>query len=480
MRKLRGSLLALSLSAALAGCAMGPDYQPLEIDLAESWPEQIENAQTVQGDWLEWWKHFNDPVLDELVARALDDSLELLLQMQRIEQARAELGLTRAEFWPTLGGQAEAGRSQQSGMLFPAAFGGGTPRNQFAVAGSLSYELDLWGRIQRQRESAGALLEQSIYGTQAVRLNLIADVVTTYFNMRALEQQVAVTERSIENYEESLGLMELRYEVGAIDPLSLRQARALTEGARATLPDLQEGLQRTRSALAVLVGYTPREMLSELSFGEQRLTDIELPDRLPEVLPSELLQRRPDVLAAESYMVAANAQIGVAQASRFPSLNLSAMLGTTALESGDLFASGTETWSVGANLAGPIFDFGRGRLRVESAEAVSEQAQTQYRQAVLSALRDSRDAIMLHSFAQQRVEAISRQTQAINETLEFAELQYDAGAIGYFELLDAQREQLNAELAYTQALSERFIASANLFKAMGGGWASEIENDPQD
>ena len=480
MRKLRGSLVALTLSAALAGCAMGPDYEPLELDLAESWPEQIASAQIVQGDWLEWWKHFNDPTLDELVARALDDSLALQLQMQRIEQARAELGLSRAEFWPTLGGQAEAGRSQQSGVLMPAAFGGGTPRNQFAVAGSLSYELDLWGRIQRQRESAGALLEQSIYGTQAVRLNLIADVVTTYFNMRALEQQVAVTERSIENYEESLGLMEMRYEVGAIDPLSLRQARALTEGARASLPDLQEGLQRTRSALAMLVGYSPREMLSELSFGEQRLTDIELPDRLPEVLPSELLQRRPDVRAAESYMVAANAQIGVAQASRFPSLNLSAMLGTTALESGDLFASGTETWSLGANLAGPIFDFGRGRLRVESAEAVSEQAQTQYRQAVLSALRDSRDAIMLHTFAQQRVEAIGRQTQAINETLEFAELQYDAGAIGYFELLDAQREQLNAELAYAQALSQRFIASANLFKAMGGGWASETDEAVQD
>lgn len=480
MRKLRGSLLALSLSAALAGCAMGPDYQPLELDLADSWPEQIEHTQTAESDWLEWWTHFNDPVLDELVARALDDSLELQLQMQRIEEARAQFGLSRAEFWPTLGGQAEAGRSQQSGMLFPAAFGGGTPRNQFAVAGSLSYELDLWGRIQRQRESAGALLEQSIYGTQAIRLNLIADVVTTYFNMRALEQQVSVTERSIANYEESLRLMEMRYEVGAIDPLSLRQARALTEGARAMLPDLQEGLQRTRSALAMLVGYTPQEMLSELSFGEQRLTEIELPDRLPEVLPSELLQRRPDVRAAESYMVAANAQIGAMQASRFPSLNLSAMLGTTALEAGDLFASGTETWSLGANLAGPIFDFGRGRLRVESAEAVSTQAQTQYRQAVLSALRDTRDAIMLHSFAQQRVDAVGRQAQAIGETLEFAELQYDAGAIGYFELLDAQREQLNAELAYTDALSQRFIASANLFKAMGGGWASEIEDVQQD
>lgn len=466
-------LLALSLSAALAGCAMGPDYEPVEIQLSDNWPQQIAESNAQISDWQQWWKQFNDEDLNRLVERALDDSLELQLQLQRIEQARAQLGMSRAEFWPTLGGQAEATRTQQPAALMPPEFGGGQARNQFVVAGALSYELDLWGRLRRERETAGALLEQSLYGTEAVRLNLVADVVTTYFNMRAIEQQVAVTEENIDSYEESLRLMEVRYEGGAIDPLSLRQARAMTEGARAMLPDLQEALQSTQSALAMLVGYTPQEMLSELSFGDSRLTDIEVPNALPELLPSELLQRRPDVRAAEAYMVAANAQIGVAQASRFPSLNLSAMLGTTALETGDLFASGTETWSVGANLAGPIFDFGRGRLRVESAEAASAQARTQYQQAVLSALRDTRDALMMHQYAQQRVDAIRRQTEAINQTLELAELQYDAGAIGYFELLDAQREQLNAELNLTQALSQRFIASANLFKAMGGGWGGE-------
>ena len=466
-------LLALAMSAALAGCAMGPDYQPVDIELTDSWPQEIEHSNAQLSDWQQWWKQFNDEDLNALVDRALDDSLELQLQIQRIEQARAQLGMSQAEFWPTIGGQAEASRTQQSAVMMPPEFGGGRPRNQFAVAGTLGYELDLWGRLRRERESAGALLEQSLYGTEAVRLGLVADVVTTYFNMRALEQQVAVTEQNIESYEESLGLMELRYEGGAIDPLSIRQARAMTEGARAILPDLQEALQTTQSALAMLVGYTPQEMLSELSFGDTRLSDIVVPDSLPELMPSELLQRRPDVRAAEAYMVAANAQIGAAQASRFPSLNLSAMLGTTALETGDLFASGTQTWSLGANLAGPILDFGRGRLRVESAEAASAQAQTQYQQAVLSALRDTRDALTMHHYAQQRVDAVRRQTQAINETLELAELQYDAGAIGYFELLDAQREQLNAELNLTQALSQRFIASANLFKAMGGGWDGE-------
>ncbi|MCL5049044.1 efflux transporter outer membrane subunit [Aliidiomarina maris] len=480
MRNFRTSCLALSLSVALAGCAMGPNYQSLELDLAEQFPEHQIEAQSTEQDWLTWWRQFNDPNLNALVERALDDSLELQLQLQRIEQARAQLGLSNAEFWPTLGAQAEATRTQQPAVLLPPEFGGGTPRNQFSVAGSLSYELDLWGRVRREREAAGALLEQSVYGAQAVRLNIIADVVTTYFNMRALEQQVAVTERSIDNYAQSLQLMEVRYEAGAIDPLSLRQARAMTEGARAALPDLQEALATTRSALAMLVGYSEQEMLGQLDFGATQLSDIALPEQLPAVLPSELLQRRPDVRAAESYMVAANAQIGAAQASRFPTLNLNAMLGTTALETGDLFASGTETWSLGGNLAGPLFDFGRGRLRVESAQAASDQAQTQYRQAVLGALRDSRDALTMHYYAQQRTQAVRRQTTAVVETVEFAQLQYDAGAIGYFELLDAQREQLNAELTLAQAESQRFIAAANLFKAMGGGWSIDSTEGSND
>lgn len=470
---MRKTLLALSMSVALAGCAMGPDYEPLEIELTNQWPEQIEQAEAQLTDWQEWWKQFDDAQLNALVERALDDSLELQLQLQRIEQARAQLGLSRAEFWPTIGAQADATRAQQPAALLPPAFGGGSPINQFSVAGSLSYELDLWGRVRRERESASALLQESLYGTQAIRLNLVSDVVSTYFNMRALEQQVRVTERNIGSYEESLRLMELRFEGGAIDPLSLRQTRAMTEGARAMLPDLSESLHNTRTALAMLVGYSPQEMLQQLDFGDTRLTEAHVPDVLPQVLPSDLLQRRPDVRAAEAYMVAANAQIGSAQASRFPSLNLSGVLGTTALETGDLFNDGTENWSIGANLAGPIFDFGRGRLRVESAEAVSEQARIQYQQAVLGALSDARNAIVMHRLADERVEAIRRQTTAITETVELAEVQYDAGAIGYFELLDARREQLNAELNLTQATAQRYIASANLFKAMGGGWDGE-------
>ena len=465
-------LLSAVFAVALTGCAMGPDYQAVQTDVSENWPEQVEQSNALTEDWRNWWTRFNDPTLNALVERGLDDNLELQLQVQRIEQARAQLGLRDAELWPSLGGQAEAIRQQQPGAVFPSSFGGGAPRSQFTVAGTLSYEIDLWGRLRRQREAATALLAQSLYGTEAVRLSIIGEVVSTYFNLRTIEQQIELTEQTLASYEESLRIIELRYESGAEDALSVRQARASTASARAMLPDLQEAADTTRSALAVLVGYSAQELTEELDFGDSSLTEVALPDVVPYLLPSELLQRRPDVRAAESNLIAANAQVGVAQASRWPSLNLSALIGSTALQTSDLFSSSAEHWSIGGNLAGPIFDFGRGRATVESAEASRDQAETEYQMAVTSAFRDTRDALSMHRYGQIRVDAVQNQVQAISEAVDMAEIQYESGAISIYEFLDSRRQLLQARLTLSEAQAQRLLASANLFKAMGGGWRS--------
>ncbi|RUO25773.1 RND transporter [Aliidiomarina minuta] len=464
------SIIAATLAILLSGCAMGPDYQAQEMELPEHWPEQLEQSSEQQQSWQQWWTRFEDPALTALVERALDDNLELQLQLQRIEQARAQLGLSNANRWPSLSAQADATREQQPAGIFPPELGGGAPRNQFAVSGVLSYELDLWGRVARQRESAIAQLEGSLYGTEAVRLNLVTEVVTTYFNLRAAEQQYATGLDTLESRRETLQLEEYRDASGASDPLSIRQARAELAGTQALLPELRQQVHTLQSALAMLVGYSAEELLLEMDFGDSRLADIQLPDDVPAVMPSELLQRRPDVRAAESSMIAANAQVGVAMAERWPSLNLNAMIGTAALDTSDLFTSSSETWSLGAGLAGPIFDFGRRRANVESAEAQSAQAQIEYQMAVTSAFRDVRDALTLYQNSEQRVAAIRRQTDAIRETVEMAEIQYELGAIGFYELLNARRELMNAEMNLSDAVSDRLIASASLFKAMGGGW----------
>lgn len=466
MRKL--TLLAAAITLA-SGCAMGPDYRAETPELPEQWPEQAPLAETTE-DWQQWWTRFEDPTLNQLVSRALDDNLSLQIQIERIEQARAELGLSKANHWPSLSAQAEATRALTSAAVAPPTQGGGQISNQFSVAGVLSYELDLWGRVARGKEAAAARLEQTIYGTEAVRLNLITDVVTTYFNLRAAEQQLQITRDTIASREKTLGLEQLRYDSGASDPLNIRQARAELETTRAQLPQQVQQVHELRSALAVLVGYSPRELLGALDFGDGELTNIVLPDTVPAVLPSELLQRRPDIRASEASLKAATAQVGVAQAQRFPSLNLTALGGSAALDTNDLFTAPAQTWSVGANLAGPLFDFGRTGARVDSAESQLAQAQSDYQLSVTSAFKETRDALTLYRTADQQVAAVRRQVQAIRETLELAQLQYDAGRIGFYELLDAQRGLLNAELSLSQALSNRLTASATLFKAMGGGW----------
>lgn len=465
-----GKLTALAAAVALlSGCAMGPDYQARTPDLPDQWPEhELLGPET--GEWQQWWTRFDDATLNALVERALNDNLNLQVQIQRIEQARAELGLSKANRWPSLSAQANATRERTPETV--SQTGREYISEQYSVNGVLSYELDLWGRLAREREAAGARLAQSVFGTEAIRLNLVTDVVTTYFNLRAAEQQLAITQQTLETREETLALEELRHESGASNPLSIRQARASLESTRVRLPQQEQRVHELRSALAMLVGYTPRELLSELDFGDGRLTDIQLPDRVPAVLPSELLQRRPDIRAAEEALVAANARVGIAKAQRFPSLNLQALGGSVALDSGDLFTAPAEMWSVGADLAGPLFDFGRTRSRVESAEAQLARAEAEYQLAITNGFRDARDALVIYQSADRRVAAVRRQAQAIEETLALAELQYEAGSIGFYELLDAQRGLLEAELALSQAMSDRLAATATLFKAMGGGWST--------
>ena len=471
---MRKFMVIAALAIITTGCAVGPDYKAPKQALPEQWPDQELLSDEEQQDWKDWWTRYDDPVLTQLVERALDDNLSLQLQADRIREARAQLGLSRANRWPSLNAQANAAREQQPGAFMPA--GGPTgAQNQFSVSGILSYELDIWGRLGRQKEMADALLTQSVYGTDAIRLNLIADVVTTYFNLRSAQQQLDLTEQTLDSRRQTLELTNLRYQSGAIDPLGVRQARASLESTRALVPSLRQQVHMTHSALAVLVGYTPEELFGELDFGDSQLTDIHLPDSVPSVLPSELLRRRPDIRAAEAGLMASTAQVGATIADVLPRLNLSALAGSAALETGNLFSQATEVWNLGANMSAPILGFGRNRAHIAAAKARRDQAQTQYQIVVTTAFHEVRDALTLYNSSNERVQAVQRQTDAISETLELAELQYQEGAIGFYELLDAQRGLLDAQLALSDALRDRLAATTTLFKAMGGGWNPDKE-----
>lgn len=460
----------------LAGCTLGPDYREPGIDLPETWPENVRLSDAERASWQAWWTRFDDPVLDRLVERALDDNLDIRLEAQRLLEARAQLGLRRAEQYPTVEGQAEAARQNQPATTAPLPQAAG-PGNRFALTGTLAYEVDLWGRLARREEAAEALLRSSLFTRDAVQLNVVTDVVATYFDLRATERQLSVTRRTLDARERAFELERIRFENGETDALALRQAESEVATLRARIPPLRERVRTLESALGLLVGLSPAELLETMDFGGAALSDLRLPEAVPEVLPSELLARRPDIRSAEASLIAANAQIGAAEAARLPNLNLTAFLGSTATELDELFSGPAETWGLGASVLGPLVDFGRNQARVDTAEARREQAETRYRRTVAVAFREVRDALVVAETTAARVEAVRRQVEALRETRRLARVRYEEGLTGFIEVLDAQRQLLEAELTLAQALRDRLTATATLFKAMGGGWRAPASDE---
>ena len=473
--RLKPFTTASALALLLAGCAVGPEYQTPDIELPESWPAHITLEQQARDDWHRWWQRFEDPALNRLVERASEDNLELAIQLARIREARAQLGFADAERFPTVGYQAEANRERTPGAALPIDVQPvqellTSTNNQYSLAASLEYEIDLWGRLANQRAAAMAALQESLFARDAAELGVIGDVVTTYVSLKSAEAQQALMEETLAAYQETYRLQALRFEHGDISELELRQAEAEWRNLQAELPSLKQQVETLRGALGTLVGMSPDELLTTLDTGTSRLDDLAQPVGIPAVMPSAMLQRRPDIRSAEAALIAATAQIGVAEANRLPSLNLSSFLGTAAASTSDLFSDVARTWGVGASVMGPLFDFGRSQSGVESAEALAEQAEAQYRLTVLTAFNEVRDALYSYDFSKRRLAAIDEQLEAVARTRELAVLMYDQGQVSQLERLDAERNLLSARLAQAGARREQLAATATLFKALGGGW----------
>lgn len=472
------SWLGVALALVLSGCALGPEYQAPEVVLPDIWPEHITLSQTERDDWRNWWRQFNDPALNQLVSRATHDNLELTIQLARIQEARAQLGFADADQFPTVGFQAEATRERTPGAAFPIDFEPiqdliTSTNNQYSLAASLGYEIDLWGRLANEREAATAALQQSEFARDAAEIGVIGDVVTTYFNLKSAEAQRQLLDETIASYEETYRLQRLRFEHGDISELDVRRAEAELQGLRVERPALARQVEALRGALGVLVGMSPQELISALDTGDTQLAEIAQPQRIPQVMPSELLQRRPDIRSAEASLIAATAQVGVAEANRLPSLNLTSFIGTSAVSSGDLFSDAARTWGLGASVMGPLFDFGRTRAGVEGAEARVEQAEGQYRLTVLSAFNEVRDALYSYEFTSQRAAAVEEQIGAVQRARDLTVLMYEQGQVSQLERLDAERNLLAARMEQADVRREELAAAATLFKTLGGGWQAD-------
>lgn len=483
-RRYRLALAACSLMVSL-GCQLGPDYRQPKMELPRSWPKEAATTPAELKRWedlRDWWALFDDPSLAYLIGRALKDNLDIRLQLARIRETHARLGLAKANRLPTLDLQAEASRerypdiygNRNGGILEggDSLWGGGgaVTSNLFSISGLLGYEVDLWGRLARQQESAEALLAQSVFARDALRLTISADVATGYFNVLSAQEELAILKRTLLTRRQTLEFERNRYEAGAIDALALSQVKAELESVRARIPAQQERVALLKTALAVLIGVEPDELFSRLDFGKRRLASLSLEARTPRFLPSELLLRRPDVRAAEATLAAATADIGVSLAERLPRLDLASFIGSTASATGDMFTDPSRSWGITASVFGPIIDFGRNKARVETSKALRDQAEARFRITVQTAFREVRDALVVYTTSRDRYEAIKRQTKALRDTLKLSKVRYQEGSALLLEVLDAQRALLDAELGLTQAKRDTLNAVATLFKAMGGGW----------
>lgn len=460
-------LAAWLVAGALAGCAVGADYQRPQIALPAQYPQVLDDAVPAQTPAAatvapDWWTQFGDQRLTHLIERALAHNADILQAVARVEQAEA-LGMQAdAARWPGVDAQGSATRSRASATTGQA--GGGSTVDRQRLALSTGFELDFWGRLRRASEAARAEVLASRYAQEVVRQTVAGLVAQGEFALRTLDEQIALTRETLRTRDESLQLLRLRLEHGLGSRLEIAQA----EGARAEvavqLSELQRQRAEVQAQLALLVG-EPGLVLEAAP-----VRDLPRPPVPPAGLPSALLERRPDVRQAEQQLVAAQAQIDVARAALFPSIALTGLAGGESAALSDLLRGASRIWTLGVALDWPIFDAGLRRARVEQAEARQREALAAYQGAVQTAFKDVAQALANLRAARESEPEVLAAARAADQALDLARRRFDAGYVGHLELLDAQR---SANAAQLQVLSNRraqLAATVEVFKALGGGW----------
>lgn len=457
--------------ALLHGCSFAPQYQRPEQDIPKEW-RKIDIGNTPLN--VDWWKRFNDSVLNKLIDEALIRNQDLAQSLARIDSAAAQVGVATSALFPSLTGNASASAqstSEKAPNVVPFSQSG-LSRSTTTYQGALNagWELDLWGKYRNQRTMLSDILMNTVLGHEGLRLEVAAQTAQAYFALLALDMQLETAKRTLKSRQEAFGIYTSRYQQGDITELDWQRARAEVEIARAQVHTSTVAVDQAESALAVLTGRSPREIINAAMPRGREIAKLPSPPVLPEGLPSELLMRRPDIRAAEFLIMAYNANIGAARAQFFPSISLTAALGTLSAAVWNLFGDAAGTWSYGASASLPIIDFGRNWYNLKDAEAQKQAAIAAYRKAVQVAFQDIRNALT----SQREADAIVRSTQievdSLRRATELARLQYDNGYTDYLTVLDAERQLFSAELQLATALRNRLDAVVSVCQALGGGW----------
>lgn len=468
MRRILLMLAVLILSA----CTIGKDYQRPDVEKPNVWRFEEKEAKAVANT--AWWEQFQDPVLNDLIRIALAENKDLLIAAAKVEEYMGRYGATRADQFPqaSVKGTGERMRITENGYS-PIPSGISPVYNNYQVALNASWEIDLWGKYRRASEAARADLLSTEEGRRSVILTLVTSVAGGYVNLLNLDQQLDIARSTVKTREESLNLFKLRFEGGVISELELSQVKSEYQEARAYIPQLEKAIAQQENALSILLGRNPGPIL------RGRIMDQLTLPAIPEGLPSDLLERRPDIRQAEQNLIAANAQIGVAKAAYFPSISLTGFFGTASTDLSNLFRDSSKVWNWGGSVNLPIFTAGRTRGQVKAAESVRQQSLFQYQQSIQTAFREVEDALVDQLKSREKLDAQMHQVSALRTYKDLALMRYENGYSSYLEVLDAERNLFSIELAYVQTRGTQFQALVNLYKAMGGGWITATDKKRQ-
>lgn len=473
--KAAGVLLA---ALTLAACTSGPDYKRPDMVLPESWPAKQDDAAVKASSVNEqWWHLYADSVLDQLEEEALVHNADIQVAVSHVLEVRAQLGITKADQFPDLSANANQSRTKATTVgTFPLPAYIPPTQNFTHISLDASYELDFWGKLRRATEAARADLLSAESARDTVRLTLTTQVAQQYFALVSLDAQEAATRRLLAGRQDRLELNKKQLEVGMISEYDLHQAEADVASVQSQLASLVQTRSKQETTLTLLLGRSPRDvMASELHRGSPSLPVASV----PEGLPADLLLRRPDLKDAEQRLVALNARIGVARAQYFPSISLTSYVGSESVALGDLFTKPANIFQFAGNVTQPIFNAGRIGFQVDVAEARRDQALIQYKQAVANAFGDVRNALSAQESAKQVLTYESARSDALEQAYKQADMRYQAGIASRLELLDVERNYLQAQLNRLDAERAQRSAVADLFKALGGGWkAQEVAKAP--
>ena len=459
------------LATLLTGCAVGPDYHRPAVQTPSTFraptPQLTPEAASLAD--LKWWEVFKDEKLQELIRASLVENYDLRDAVTRVEAARANLGITRSEQFPNaeIGGDLTTTRLSRSGQLpLPASFVPSQNRTfGEATFNLLSFELDIWGRLRRATEAARANLLGAEENRKAVVTTLVSDVATSYFSLRELDYELEISKETLGTRQESLRLIQTRQAGGVATLLDLRQGEQLVDTAAETIPQLQQRVEQTENQISLLLGRNPGEVVRGRSLTEQ-----ELPPEVPTGLPSALLERRPDIRAAEQNLIAANAEIGVAKAAYFPQISLSGFLGGQSTQLSSLFSAPSRVWTLTPQVTQPIFTAGRLKSNVKLTEAQRQSALIQYQKAIQTAFADVSNALIAHQRVRESRVQQELLVTALADRKRLAYVRYRGGVDTLLNALDADRDLFQAQLALSQIRLSEVLSVVQLYKALGGGW----------